>query len=54
VRKDPKIYVKDKLYEVVEQAFSTRRKLEKNMNRRDLYAYDKSLAKFLDKENLKV
>jgi len=39
--------VKDKLYEIVDQAFQVRRKLEKNMSRRELVAFDKVLMRYL-------
>jgi hypothetical protein len=52
VRKPPKKYVADKMQEVVEEAFEVRRKLEKNMNRRELLAFDKVLGKYLEPENL--
>ena len=52
VRKPPKKYVADKMQEVVEEAFQVRRKLEKNMNRRELLAFDKVLGKYLEPENL--
>jgi hypothetical protein len=36
----------------VEEAFEVRRKLERNMNRRELLAFDKVLSKYLEPENL--
>ena len=52
VRKAPEKYVADKLQLVVNEAFVTRRKLEKNMSRRELVAFDRVLAKYLEPENL--
>lgn len=52
VRLKPEKYVADKLQEVVNEAFETRRKLERNMNRRELLALDKVLAKYLEPETL--
>jgi len=37
---------------VIEEAFETRKKLERNMSRRELVAFDKVLAKYLEPENL--
>ena len=44
VRKPPQKYVADKMQEVVGEAFEVRRKLERNMNRRELLAFDKVLG----------
>jgi len=52
VRLKPEKYVNNKLQEVVDEAFETRRKLERNMNRRELLALDKVLAKYLEPETL--
>ena len=52
VRLKPEKYVADKLQEVVNEAFETRRKLERNMNRRELLALDKVLAKYLEPDTL--
>ena len=52
VRKAPEKYVADKLQLVVNEAFEVRRKLERNMSRRELVAFDKVLAKYLEPENL--
>lgn len=52
VRKPPSKYVQDKFQQVVNEAFITRRSLEKNMSRRELVAFDKVLAKYLQPENL--
>ena len=52
VRKDPKQHVEDKLYEVIHETFEARRKVEKNMTRRDLMAYDRVLAQYLEKEHI--
>jgi len=54
VRKSPSDYIQDKLYEVVSEAFGTRRKVEKQMNRRDLLAFDAVLAKYLERDNIKT
>lgn len=37
---------------MIEEAFETRKKLERNMSRRELIAFDKVLAKYLEPENL--
>ena len=52
VRLKPEKYVQNKLQGVVDEAFSTRRKLERNMNRRELLALDRVLAKYLEPETL--
>jgi len=36
----------------VNEAFEVRRKLERNMNRRELVAFDKVLSKYLEPENV--
>ena len=51
VRKPPKKYVEDKLQAVVDEAFEVRRKVKKNMSRRELLAFDKVLAKYLEPKN---
>ena len=52
VRNPPENYVTKKLQDVVRETFETRKKLEKNMSRRELVAFDKVLSKFLQPENL--
>ena len=52
VRKPAKLYVADKLQDVVNDAFVVRRKLERNMNRRELLAFDKVLGRYLEPANL--
>ena len=52
VRNPPENYVTKKLQDVVKESFETRQKLEKNMSRRELVAFDKVLSKFLQPENL--
>jgi hypothetical protein len=52
VRQKPEIYLSKKLQQVVDEAFVTRAKLERNMSRRELVALDKVLAKYLEPENL--
>lgn len=37
---------------MIEEAFETRKKLERNMSRRELVAFDKVLAKYLEPANL--
>ena len=46
-KKPSDVYVKDKLYQIVDEAFQVRRKLEKNMSRRELLAFDKVLMRYL-------
>ena len=52
VRLKPEKYVKNKLQQVVDEAFEARRKLERNMSRRELIAFDKKLAKYLEPKTL--
>lgn len=52
VRQKPEKYLEEKLQQVVDEAFETRSKLERNMSRRELVAFDKVLAKYLEPENL--
>lgn len=52
VRLKPEKYVKNKLQEVVDEAFQTRLQLEKNMTRNELLALDKVLTKYLEPEQL--
>lgn len=46
-KKPTDLYVKDKLTEIIKDAFDTRRKLEKNMSRRELVAFDQVLRRYL-------
>lgn len=52
VRKPADKYVQDKLLCVVAECFETRQKLEKSMTRAELMAFDKVLAKYLQKDKL--
>lgn len=52
VRKPPAKVVEDTLQSIVNEAFETRRKLEKNMNRRELLALDKVLQEYLHPKNM--
>lgn len=52
VRMPPQKYVEQKLREVVEEPFEVRRRLEKNMSRRELLAFDKVLRKYLEPEQV--
>ena len=52
VRNPPENYVASKLQEIVGESFEVRQKLERNMSRRELIAFDKVLSKFLQPENL--
>ena len=52
VRLKPEKYIQNKLQQVVDEAFEARRKLERNMSRRELIAFDKVLAKYLEPKNL--
>lgn len=47
VRKPVDRVVDDKLFVIIKQAFDVRRSLEKQMNRRELMAFDKVLARHL-------
>ena len=47
VRKPAKKVIQDALQVIVSEAFETRRKLERNMSRRELVAFDKVLSKYL-------
>lgn len=53
VRQPADKYVDNKLVEVVENLFENRAKLEKNMTRRELIAYDKVLSKKLEPKRLR-
>lgn len=50
VRKPADDYVSDKLMVLINELFSIRGELEKNMNRRELASFDKVFAKYLQKE----
>ena len=50
VRKPPKVYVEDKLKEIISDLFQARRSIEKNLSRNELTAYDHVLQKYLDQE----
>ena len=52
VRLKPEKYIQNKLQQVVDEAFLARRKLERNMSRRELLAFDKVLAKYLEPQTL--
>ena len=52
VRKKPEKYVDDRLNEVIQEAFDYRLKVEKNMSRRELLAFDKVLSKYLEPKTL--
>ena len=52
VRKPADLYVNDKLQDVVDEAFEFRRRMERTMTRRELVAFDKVLAKYMQPENL--
>ena len=52
VRKPPKKVVEGILEGIVVEAFETRKKMEKNMSRRELVAFDKVLSKYLQPENI--
>jgi hypothetical protein len=47
VRKPPKVFVDDKLSEILDGVFIARRRVEKFMNRRELIAYDRILLSLL-------
>lgn len=52
VRKPVKLYVDDKLREILDDVFEIRRKLEKTFSRNELLAYDRVLIRHLTLENL--
>lgn len=52
VRKPPKQYVEDKIAEILNLIFDSRRKVEKTLTRRELLAYDKMLTRILVKDSL--
>lgn len=52
VRKPAGEYVEDKMLLLVDELFEIRGELEKNMNRRELAAFDKVFAKYLQKDQL--
>ena len=52
VRKKPELYIEDRLLDVIGEAFEYRRKVEKNMSRRELVAFDKVLRKYLEPDTL--
>jgi len=52
VRKPADVYVDDKLAELIQKKFDARRRLEKGMSRRELFAFDEMLGKYLTKESL--
>lgn len=51
-RKPAKKIIYDKLYQVLDEIFDIRSKIEKTMNRNELRAYDSMLASHLTPENL--
>lgn len=52
VRKPAKDRVDDTLTAILEECFAYRKKLERNMTRRELIAFDKTLSHYLRPENL--
>jgi hypothetical protein len=52
VRKPAKDRVEDTLTAILNECFAYRKKLEKNMTRRELIAFDKTLSHYLRPENL--
>jgi hypothetical protein len=52
VRKPADVLVNDVLKEIIHECFAYRNKLEKDMSRRELLAFDKTLEKYLTHENL--
>ena len=52
VRKPAKDRVEDTLTAILNECFLYRQKLEKNMTRRELIAFDKTLSHYLRPENL--
>jgi hypothetical protein len=52
VRKPAKQYVDDKLMMVIREAFDVRAGLEQKMTRAELVAFDKVLARYLQKDKL--
>jgi len=51
-RKPAELFVRETLENIVNDLFQARRGLEKHLNRRELIAYDKVLAKFLSYDQL--
>ena len=51
-RKPAGLYVEDKLREVIGECFEMRAKVEKQMTRSELAAFDQTLAKYLQKDKL--
>lgn len=51
-RKPVDKYVEDKLFTIIEEAFAHRRKVEASLSRRELFAYDEMLCRYLEKKNL--
>lgn len=52
VRKPAEVLVNDVLKDIIQECFNYRNKLEKDMSRRELLAFDKTLEKYLTHENL--
>jgi hypothetical protein len=52
VRKPADLYVKDKLNQVIRDCFAARQKVEKKMTRAELNAFDRVLARYLQKDTL--
>ena len=52
VRKPASKYVEDKLRSVIQESFDVRAQLEPSMTRRELLAFDKVLARYLQHKNL--
>lgn len=52
VRKPADVLVNDVLKEIIQECFDYRNKLEKDMSRRELLAFDKTMEKYLTHENL--
>lgn len=53
VRKPAKDCVEEHLTAILEECFAYRQKLEKDMTRRELIAFDKTLSHYLTSDNLK-
>lgn len=52
VRKPTKLYVEDKLDQILREIFEVRRRVEKTLSRNELLAYDRVLAQHLTKDAL--
>ncbi len=52
IRRPAHQYVDDKLTEIIQEIFEVRQRVEKNLSRNELLAYDKVLINYLEKDLL--